>query len=204
MAAMRRIMEKPDQMASPSITGDRRMMREQIIEVMARVIFAKEGQVHTTDERMFEPVKWEELDDDDYQVFREGYRNQASAALAAIEALGYVVVPREATEAMEKAEWGVEELVTPDEFIWAEDEDERGRMIPRSSDSAIIAEPRAKIARQKLALNQIAELTERWTHIDEIRMRCGELTAREMRTAKAITDSINSRIGAIIERSIHD
>lgn len=74
------------------------MTRDELIETMARAIFAAEGQTHADDARMFQAVKWEELDDDDYQCVRSGYRSQASSALTAIEAAGYAVVPREPTD----------------------------------------------------------------------------------------------------------
>ena len=81
-----------------------------LIEKMARAIFGTQGICHTDDERMFEPVKWEDLDADDYQCMRDGFRQSARAALSAtgltanqIEGIAsgeMVVVPKVPTEAM--------------------------------------------------------------------------------------------------------
>ncbi|MCA0401332.1 MAG: hypothetical protein LCH38_11010 [Proteobacteria bacterium] len=91
------------------------MTEQELIEKMARAIFATQGMCHTDDKRMFEPVKWEELDDDDYQCVRAGYRQQAIDALSAttipVSTLlsiikgGAVVVPVEPTEVMANAAW---------------------------------------------------------------------------------------------------
>lgn len=54
-----------------------------IVEKMARAIYASEGKCYTDDARMFKPFPWEELDDDDYQCVREGYRDKARAVLTA-------------------------------------------------------------------------------------------------------------------------
>ncbi len=60
------------------------MTHNDLVERVARALFQAEGHVHDDDHRMFEPVKWEELDDEDYQCVRDGYRQQARAALAAV------------------------------------------------------------------------------------------------------------------------
>jgi len=79
------------------------MTRDELIEAMARAIYSAEGFVHNSDDRMFEPVKWEEADADEYQCIRDGFRQKADAALTAIEAQGLAIVPVEATEAMENS-----------------------------------------------------------------------------------------------------
>lgn len=55
-----------------------------MVERVAKAIFKTEGYVHETDQRMFEPFEWEELDADDYQVLRNRYRDMARAAIAAM------------------------------------------------------------------------------------------------------------------------
>ena len=55
------------------------MTEEQLVEKMARAIFAAEGKTHADEDRLFQPIKWEELDDDGYQCVRDGYRNDKFA-----------------------------------------------------------------------------------------------------------------------------
>jgi hypothetical protein len=103
------------------------MTRSGIIETMARAIHATSGIVHVEDGREFEPVAWEELDSDDYQCIRDGYRESATAALAALEAAGLAVVPVEATRAITDAivetsqiydEWGVDKYVENPDAVY--------------------------------------------------------------------------------------
>jgi len=79
------------------------MDRNELIEVMARAIFKQQGFIHSDETRMFQPIEWDELDDPEYPVARAAFRDQAAAAILAIEAQGLAIVPVEATEAMENS-----------------------------------------------------------------------------------------------------
>jgi hypothetical protein len=78
-------------------------MRDEIIEAMARAMAAEVGTM------LHDEIHWPE--------FGPGYIEGATAALAAIEAMGFAIVPVEPTPEMEKAGWEVEELDTPDR-VW--------------------------------------------------------------------------------------
>jgi hypothetical protein len=60
------------------------MTHDELVERVARSIFATEGKCYDDGDRMFEPIPWEELDDDDYQCIRGGYRDKAIAAISTI------------------------------------------------------------------------------------------------------------------------
>ena len=80
------------------------MTRDELIEAMARAIFKQQGFIHSEEDRMFEPIEWDELDDPEYPVARAAFRDQAAAAILAIEAQGLAIVPVEASaELAEKA-----------------------------------------------------------------------------------------------------
>lgn len=88
------------------------MKREELIEAMARAIYLEMGPVFGTPEYLARPGNVERL-----QARQQSAAEKwAEAALSALEALGMVVVPRVATEAMLKAAkgWAVAYVVALD------------------------------------------------------------------------------------------
>ena len=64
-------------------------MDDELVEKVARALYATHGYIYDDDARMFEPFPWDEADD----CIKDGHRREARAAIAAMREAGWTPPP---------------------------------------------------------------------------------------------------------------